>query len=179
MGLTLTQGDAKLITDTMAGAGKNREYVSPNPDLCFDVSKGIMKLNTNPTPTLTIQALLTGFTTDEHRFVFTGMGMELEGTTGGSSSSITYDNDSPLFISNRAMLSISKIIGLPGEDYCFVFHPDGLLFEREDNVCFFTIPHVFKMVVDRMKVSKADVLFENSDCDSNQILISRSKKGLF
>ena len=186
MGLTLTQGDAKLITDTMAGAGKNREYVSPNPDLCFDVSKGIIKFNTNIAPTLTMQALLTGFTTCENRFVFTGIGMEIEGTTfeGEGSSSITYDRDDeeplPLpFISKYAMLSISKIIGQPGGDYCFVIHPHGLLFERVNDVCYLTIEHFFKIEVDRMRVSKSDVLFENSACDSNQILISRSKRGLF
>lgn len=184
MGLTLTQNDTKLITDTMAGKGKSREYVSPNPDLCFDVSKGIMKFYTNLTPTLTIQALLSGFTTSEDMFVFTGIGMELEGIIGGNNSSITYDrdNEDPLplpFISNRALLSISKIIGQPGVNYCWVFHPHGLLFTREYNVCYLTIEHFFKIEVDRMKVSKSDVLFENSRCDTNQILISRSKKGLF
>lgn len=192
MGLTLTQGDAKLITDTMAGMGKNREYISPNPDLCFDVSKGIMKFYTNLTPTLTIQALLTGLTTHEDyftpygKFAFTGRGMKLEGTISKeeSVSSITYDRDDedplPLpFFSNHALLSISKIIGQPGVEYCFVFHPHGLLFERENNVCYLTIENFFKIEVDRMKVSKSDVLFENSACDSNQILISRSKKRLF
>lgn len=192
MGLTLTQNDTKLITDTMAGKGKSREYVSPNPDLCFDVSKGIVKFNTNLTPTLTIQALLTGFTTHEDyftpcgSFVFTGRGIELEGTIskGEGSSSIAYDEDDgdslPLpFISKHALLSISKIIGQPGGDYGFVLHPHGLLFERVDNVCYLTIEHFFKIEVDRMRVSKADVLFENSACDSNQILISRSKRGLF
>ena len=188
MGLTLTQDDTRLITDTMAGKGESREYISPNPDLCFDVSKGIMKFYTNLTPTLTIQALLSGFTTQEDKFVFTDIvgRMELEGTTyeGGGSSSITYnrDDEDPLplpFISNRALLSISKIIGQPGVDYCWVFHPHGLLFKREYNVCYLTIEHFFKIEVDRMRVSKSDVLFENSKCDTNQVLISRSKRGLF
>ena len=183
MEMVLTPDDAKLITETMAGRGRGREYVSSSPDLCFDVSKGIMKYNCNPTPTISMQALLTGFsTTDDYEsFIFTGRGVELEGTahSGNANSAISCDSNAPLFISNHALRSISKIIGKPGEDYCYIFHPDRLLFGRVNNVCFFTIPYFFKMVVDRMRVSKSDVLFENSDCDSNQILISRSKKRLF
>ena len=79
-----------------------------------------------------------------------------------------------LHIRTSELLKIKNIIGKEGEDYRLKLE-SGIVFKREKNIC--SIEWVcFSMNVNRMSVSKNDVMFENSECPTNHIYINRSKK---
>ena len=81
-------------------------------------------------------------------------------------------------IKTRELLEIRKYLGRDGEDFAMELE-HGLRFSRVSNRCFISYPYVFTIEVDRLKVGKDYVKFENSANDVDHIYISRSKRALY
>ena len=79
-----------------------------------------------------------------------------------------------LHIRTSELLKIKDIIGKEGEDYRLKLDT-GLIFKRENNICSIEWD-CFSIIVNRMSVSKNDVMFTNTANDINHLYISRSKK---
>jgi hypothetical protein len=79
-----------------------------------------------------------------------------------------------LHIRTREILKIKDVIGKEGPDYKLKLE-SGLVFLREENVCKIKWC-CFSTIVDRMSVSKNNVMFENTENRADHIYISRSKK---
>lgn len=72
------------------------------------------------------------------------------------------------------LLEIRKYLDRKGEDITLNL-ANGLRFQRVNDICYIDYPGAFSMVVDRLKVGKGYVMFENSHDDLNHIYISRNK----
>lgn len=82
-----------------------------------------------------------------------------------------------LHITTNELLRIRNYIDREGDDLEMKLE-HGLTFMRRNNVCSIGIPGKFYVELDRMAISKREVMFENSKNDSSRIYISRSKKPL-
>lgn len=82
-----------------------------------------------------------------------------------------------LHITTNELLRIRNYIDREGDDIEMKLE-HGLTFMRRNNVCSIGIPGKFYVELDRMAISKREVMFENSKNDSSRIYISRSKKPL-
>ena len=82
-----------------------------------------------------------------------------------------------LHITTGELLKIRNYLDREGDDFEMKLE-HGLTFMRRNNVCSIGIPGKFYIELDRMAVSKREVMFENSKDDTNHIYVSRSKKPL-
>ena len=80
-----------------------------------------------------------------------------------------------LHITTGELLKIRNYLDKEGEDIELKLE-HGLVFMRQNNKCSIRLPGKFYLEVDRLSVSKKEVMFENSKDDMNHIYISRSKR---
>ena len=81
-------------------------------------------------------------------------------------------------ILTNELLEIRKYLAKEGEDVILNL-ANGLRFQRIDDICYIGYPGAFSMVVDRLKVGRGYVMFENSHDDLNHIYVSRNRGPIY